>query len=287
MYSNIHISANLVYNYGVVSNVNETKLNIFVRFGRGFVNFFKKIWSYIKAIPWYGWVLAVFFFGLQYGMYRLANLIANVSGATAWAFVPKIPFDDKIPLIPGFVLIYAFSYAFWVIGPLPVIFTKKDNYINFCIGLPLTILVACIIFVAIPSYMDRAAEGLYEKVKDPGFFNDFLRLIYSSDGSSLAFNMIPSLHCSLSLYMYLGIARKKEIALGYRIYSIVMVVFICLSTVFTKQHYIMDSIAGIALALAIFFLIRVINPGKMIVEYQNKKKPNKNPSEYFAKHPIN
>lgn len=233
--------------------------------------FFKRRWEVIKSIPWYGWVAGIFFMGLQYGVYRLADVIAKASGTIAWAYCPKIPFDDSIPLVPFFILIYVYSYLFWIMGPIAVSLTKKDNFINFCIGLPASMLVGFVILVAAPTYMDRAAEGLIDVAKQPGFFNWLLGIVYSSDGSNLGFNLLPSFHCMLSLYMYLGVARRKEVSLTFRIYSVVMVILISLSTVFTKQHYVVDIFAGLAIAAIVFFIVKWINPGKRILEKQTLK----------------
>lgn len=228
--------------------------------------FLKRRWIVIKSIPWYGWVSGIFFMGLQYGVYRLANFIAQISGTIAWAYCPKIPFDNNIPLIPFFVLFYVFSYVFWIFGPVAISLTKKDNYLNFCIGYPIALLIGFIILVAAPTYMDRAAEGLINIGSKGGFFNWLLGVVYSSDGDNRAFNLLPSYHCLISLYMYLGVARRKEVTLTFRIYSIIAVVMICLSTVFTKQHYIVDTFAGLGITLIVYFVIKWINPGKRILD---------------------
>ena len=70
---------------------------------------FTKFKNLLKSIPLYGWIAGVVLFGLQYGMYRLAAGLANWTNTVSYAFIPKIPFDDKIPLVPFFVLILNYS----------------------------------------------------------------------------------------------------------------------------------------------------------------------------------
>lgn len=232
--------------------------------------FFKRRWEVIKSIPWYGWVAGIVLMGLQYAIYRLADVIAKAGGITPW--VPYIPFDDYIPFIPGFVIVYVFSYAFWIFGPAAVSLTKKDNFINFCIGYTSALLIGFVILTALPTTMDHTPQiEILEKNGD--FLSKLLLLVYSSDGNHQAMNLFPSFHCLISLYMYLGVARRKEVSLAFRIYSLVAVFFICLSTIFTKQHLFIDIPAGLAISIIVYFIVKFIDPGKKILEkHANKTK---------------
>ncbi len=221
-----------------------------------------KLWEKIKAIPRYGWICGFLYFGLQYGMYRLADWISRLTGTINRAFCPKIAaIDDLIPVIPVFAVIYLFSYAFWICGPIAVSLTKKRNFINYIIGLSMAYLVGFLIFVFLPSYMDRAAEGIIEISKQPGIFNQMLAVIYGADGSNMAFNLFPSYHCLISLYCYLGVRKQPEISKGFRAYSLIMTILICASTVFTKQHYFVDMPAGLGISILCYILVNKWDPG--------------------------
>lgn len=223
--------------------------------------------KFFKSVPTYGWVLGAIFFGLQYGMYRLANWIANLTGTVSWAFIPKIPaIDDHIPVISIFVVIYVFSYVFWFFGPVNASLTKKENFINYIIGLFAAYVVGFLIFIFAPTYMDRSAEGLIDIVSKPGLFNQLLGIVYSNDGSDYGFNLFPSYHCLISIYCYLGIRHREEVSKGLRVYSLVMAILICMSTVFTKQHYFIDIPGGIIISIICYMIIQKINPGKKILE---------------------
>lgn len=225
----------------------------------------------IKAIPRYGWILGLVYFGLQYGMYRLANWIANLTGTVSWAFVPKIPMiDDHIPVVSIFVVIYLFSYVFWIFGPIFASLTRKENFINYIIGLSAAYIIGFLIFVFAPTYMDRGAEGLLNIASQQGFFNHLLGIVYSSDGSDLAFNLFPSYHCLISIYCYLGIRKQQEVSKGLRVYSLVMAILICLSTVFTKQHYFIDIIGGLSISFICYAVVQKINPAQRMISRRNK-----------------
>ncbi len=221
----------------------------------------KKLIAAVRRIPKSGWIIAAVYFGLQYGMYRLGDWLSRVTGTIDRAFVPKIDaIDDLIPLIPVFVLIYLYSYAFWIMGPLAVSLTGKKNFTNYLIGLSAAYIIGFLFFVFMPTYMDRAAEGLIECAQRPGIFNRLLNTVYSADGSTLAFNLFPSYHCLISIYCWFGVRRRPEISAGFRIYSLVMTVLICLSTVFTKQHYFLDIVGGLGIATLCYTVTEKIDP---------------------------
>ena len=223
----------------------------------------RSILEKIKQIPWWGWVLGFVYFGLQYGLYRLADWLSRVIGTIDRAFEPKIPaIDDLIPIIPVFAVIYLFSYVFWICGPIAASLTKKRNFVNYITGLSLAYLIGFLIFLFMPTFMDRTKEGLMDAAAQPGLFNGMLAMIYGADGSELAFNLFPSYHCLISLYCYLGVRKQPEISKGFRAYSLIMTLLICLSTVYTKQHYIADVIGGLSISLICYLIVQKWDPGK-------------------------
>ena len=168
-----------------------------------------------------------------------------------------------------FVIPYIFSYVFWICGPIAVSLTSKKNFINYLIGILSAYLIGFLIFIFFPTYMSRSEEGIIDGL-GTDIFSKLLAMIYGNDGGDLAFNLFPSYHCLISLYCYLGIRKQPEIAKGFKIYSGVMVILICLSTVFTKQHYFIDIVGGISISLSCYLIIKQINPGEKIL--LNRKK---------------
>lgn len=74
----------------------------------------------------------------------------------------------------------------------------------------------------------------------------------------MAYNLLPSFHCINSTISYLGVARRPEVPKWYRGYSLVMTLLIYASTLFVKQHFFLDVISGIAVALASWGIIALI-----------------------------
>lgn len=234
-------------------------------------NIFIKFKNLLKSIPLYGWISGIVLFGLQYGMYRLAAGLSNWTHTVNYAFIPKIPFDDKIPLVPIFVIIYLFSYVFWICGPIAASKTSKENFINFLFVILISYFIGFLILWFAPTRMNRVDEGLMDYANSGKPFSWLLGIVYGSDGGEWAWNLFPSYHCLISLCCFIGVHRQKEIHIGFRIYSLVMVILISMSTVFTKQHYIVDIFGGLSIPIIVYIIIHFINPGKRILLKKQKK----------------
>lgn len=230
----------------------------------------KKIKKFFKRIPWYAYVVAALLLLLDFGCYKLSNVIAVATNTMAWSFSPKIAFDDMIPVIPFFGIIYILAYAVWAFSFVLIVLTKKENYLDAIIGFASSFIIAMIIFILAPAYLDREAEGVIELSERGGMYS-ILKFIMALDGNRYSYGLIPSLHCSISVYCFLVFHREEEIHLGPKIFLGLAAILICLSTLFTKQHYFLDTVTGISFALIIYLAIYFIKPGKRIIEHHNKK----------------
>ena len=224
----------------------------------------------LKKIPWWGWVAGIGFFILQYATYRAGDFLSDIIGTKAAAWCPKITaIDDLIPVVAIFAVIYLFSYVFWICAPIVASLTKRSNFYNYLIGLSIAYFIGFLIFTFAPTYMDRAAEGLLNYSSDSGLFDSLLAIIYSADGDSRAFNLFPSFHCLISAYCYLGIRKQPEISKGFKIYTLIMAMLICCSTLLTKQHYFIDTVGGIGIAILVYIIVLKWNPGKKLLNRKN------------------
>ena len=222
----------------------------------------KRFWGRVKAVPRWGWLFGIGFLALEGGVYELSAWLSHALGTDAWAFACKIPaIDDRIPLLPVFAVVYVYSYAFWVFGTAAVSLTRRRNFANYCLGLALAYLIGLLFFLFLPTRMDRVQEGL-TAAAGPGLFDRLLALLYAADGRDIGFNLFPSFHCLASAYCYLGVRRQPEISRGFQAYSLVMAILISLSTVLTKQHYVIDIPGGWLLAIGCYALMNRIDPGR-------------------------
>ena len=75
--------------------------------------------------------------------------------------------------------------------------------------------------------------------------------LYSIDAAD---NLFPSIHCLVSWFCFLGIKDQKRIPTWYKGVSFTLAVLVFLSTIFTKQHVLVDVAGGVILAQVCFIL---------------------------------
>jgi len=79
-----------------------------------------------------------------------------------------------------------------------------------------------------------------------------MRLLYRIDAAD---NLFPSIHCLTSWFCYIAVRKNKKISEGYRYLSLFIALSICMSTLTTKQHVIVDVAGGIGLSEISYFLV--------------------------------
>ena len=216
-----------------------------------------------NRVKLYGIVIGLVTLAAQHGIYLLANDLAGVVGNPS--IYPKIvEIDDAIPLVPVFIIPYVWAYAFWGMAPMAASKCKFDHFLNHLATYLFACLLGAAVLVFVPTYMDRAAEGI---LTGGGNFLDDLRLFwYSLDGGEMAYNLFPSFHCINSTVAFLAVFGRKEVPLWYRIYSLVLAVLICVATLFVKQHFIIDVFSGVAIALIAYLACEHFNAGRIFLK---------------------
>lgn len=251
-----------------------------------------------NKVKLYGIIIGVVTLALQHGIYLLGNELAGLVGIPA--YLPKISaIDDLIPIVPVFILPYVWSYIYWAMAPMAVSKCEFKHFLNYLASYTFACLAGALVLTFAPTYMDRVAEGLLDYSKTD-FFSILMRFWYSLDGGERAYNLLPSFHCINSTISYLGVAGRKEIPKWFRVYSLVITVIIYASTLFVKQHYVLDVVSGIAIAVIAFFVCKKLNAGRIFMPVINyvrklfKKEPlilnserlfSKNKQRGDAEHP--
>ncbi len=69
--------------------------------------------------------------------------------------------------------------------------------------------------------------------------------LYSMDPAN---NLFPSIHCLTSWFCVIAIRKQKRIPTWYQVLSVIIALAICISTLTTKQHVVVDVFAGVFLA---------------------------------------
>lgn len=150
-------------------------------------------------------------------------------------------FDDKIPFCEYFIIPYYFWFVFLIGMQIYAFFFDIPafrNYINFTI---LTYTVTIIVYILFPNQQTLRPMTLPRD----NIFSDIVAWMYNFDTNT---NVCPSIHVLGSFAVYFS-ARKSKLFSGFwwRAAFLVMTVLISVSTVFLKQHSIIDIIAALVL----------------------------------------
>jgi membrane-associated phospholipid phosphatase len=153
-----------------------------------------------------------------------------------------LEFDRRTPFVPLFALVYFSTYPF-VIQPLIVLSDARQFYWMVACFASISVL-SSLIHATVPSKIERVEElnvggmsgwmlGMFQKTCKP-------------------YGNFPSMHVGLSV----PVVVANYLAFGPLVGGLTLVwaVLIALSTLYTKQHYILDVLAGFAGGLAIFAL---------------------------------
>ncbi len=154
--------------------------------------------------------------------------------------VPEIALDRLVPVMPVWALVYGALYLFLIL--LPVFVVRDDAQIRSTVYAYLMVWIAAYVcFLVYPTVAPRSDEVIGE-----GFAAWGLRALYSSDPP---YNCFPSLHVAHSFVSALTCFRvHRQVGIA----AILCASLVGVSTLFTKQHYIADVIAGILLAVVAY-----------------------------------
>lgn len=171
--------------------------------------------------------------------------------------------DGFFPICPVFVFAYILAYGFWIISPIWILRDGRTRAANFIATYLITLCICEVIMILFPTEMDRVQAGCFPADKT-GISWKVLFFIYSIDGGKTANCLIPSLHCLVSVFFYLEIREIEWIRKELKFTALVLVVLIIFSTLYTKQHFIYDCIAGSMIAVICHYGIGRLHPGSRV-----------------------
>lgn len=166
--------------------------------------------------------------------------------------------DTAVPFVPEMVVFYV--YLFYPMVILTMIYFAFVEYRRgYALGWSLVAINAIAIFIyavfPVSTYWYRQ-----ELLSQPLSNNIWATQVYNVFADDTSFNCFPSLHAAVSTicaFTWLQYARVKPNKTTKSVSTIAIVIAagVILSTLFIKQHYIADEVAGFALALAVGALV--------------------------------
>ncbi len=157
----------------------------------------------------------------------------------------QIAFDHMIPLLPGFVYVYLLWFPLLVFGGIWMLFFDGPVLRRYMIFLMCAYFICAAIYLLYPNGQELRPDDL--AVHD--LSTAILAFIYRVDTNT---NVLPSLHVIGSMGAAFALCSSKRIrSLPIKAAIVVLAVLVSISTVFVKQHGILDVLAGFAVGLVL------------------------------------
>lgn len=158
--------------------------------------------------------------------------------------------DDLIPFNEVFIIPYMLWFVYIAWSMTFFLLKSREEFYRLCIylftGMTLSLLI-CTLFPNGTAFRPVAAP-------DKNIFSWLVSLIQAADTPT---NVFPSIHVFNSVAVYVCV-RKSEVLRNCRWASplcFVLTVLICLSTVFLKQHSVIDIAGALLLAAALYPMV--------------------------------
>lgn len=163
--------------------------------------------------------------------------------------------DEKIPFIPEFILIYLSAFLF--VG-MPYFLIDDKKYFRKVILTYFAVMGLCYIF-----YFIFPVQRLNPNFMGGGFFEMLVNLLYSID---ITHNCFPSLHVAMSFLSGM-VCFRYDRKYGW---FLIWVVLIIVSTLFIKQHYLLDIAGGLVVGIAGYAgFVELLKGGEWISKKKN------------------
>ncbi len=184
-------------------------------------------WLYVLILPLY---LTLFFWQ------------ERVIDGSAPYLVSYLPLDDLIPFCEWFYLAYVMWYPFMGLLGLYLAFTHPAGFKRFMVYIGFSFITALGIFALFPNGQDLRPD--LATLGRENFCTRAIAALYEADTNT---NVCPSLHVVGSMAVVFGVFHDTRLrrTVWVPTVSIVIALLIMASTVFIKQHSILDAFVGI------------------------------------------
>lgn len=194
-------------------------------------NYVKKLYN---LIPRYGWIMLICFLLFNLLTYYGARLFI-LDDPNKYMLPTSL--DEQIPLRTEWIIIYVLSYLQWAVGLILAARERKRICYRIFLGEFIAKFFCLLCFLFLPVTIARP------NIVGDAPWDHLTRLIYFVDTPDCLF---PSLHCLESYICLRAALLSEKLPRWYALITGVFTLLVFASTVFVKQHYVVDIIAGVA-----------------------------------------
>lgn len=183
----------------------------------------------------------------SYGFIYLPWFIYLENHVTSNYHVIHMNIDDNIPFIPIFIIPYLLWFVYVASVLVYQCFSNAEDFKRNCAFL----FSGMTIFLIISTIYPNGHHLRPEVYPDQSIFTQMVMALHATDTPT---NLFPSIHVYNSIGTHFAIIHSATLKnkKGIRVASFLLMISICMATVFLKQHSMFDVLTGILMAAIIY-----------------------------------
>ena len=208
----------------------------------------------------HAWILLYFFIYLPWFLFLESHITTDYTVVT-------IDIDKWIPFNEFFVIPYLLWFAYIAVTIAFFFFTSKREFYRCCAFLFIGMTICLIIYTIWPNGQNLRPTSF---ARD-NILVDIAKTLYNADTST---NVCPSIHVFNSIGAHIALAKSERLKNHKWVVncSLVLMILICMSTMFLKQHSAFDVICSVMLSAFMYVVIYKVDYSKIIATVKAKKK---------------
>ncbi len=189
------------------------------------------------------WILSYAFIYIPWFVYLEKTVVNNYH-------IMHVAIDDLIPFNEYFIIPYLLWFVYIAGAVLYFFFTNVKDYYKLCTMLFTGMTISLVICTVFPNGTD------FRPVIDSGknICSAIVGVVYSADTCT---NVFPSIHVYNSICVHIAVTRSEQLK-KFRFLktgSLLLMISICLATVFLKQHSAFDGLGSLVMAYVMYHFV--------------------------------
>lgn len=218
----------------------------------------------------YGYFIYVLIVPAYVTLFMILQSIINPDNVEY--IVSYLPIDDFIPFCEWFVLPYLMWYPFLLGIGFYLMFTDPDTFRKYLSYIGLAFTTFAVFCFLVPNGQNLRVD--INALGRQNFALEMVRGLYTVDPNT---NVFPSTHVVGAMGVIFATLSAPGIkSKGGKIYTVIMGILISISTVFVKQHSLIDIIAAIPYSFVFYFICFKLIKFKKKYQPAVKPKSDKN-----------
>lgn len=195
--------------------------------------------NFIKKYK-HAWIMSYAFIYLPWFFYLEKKV-------TSGYHIMHVKLDDVIPFNEYFIIPYVIWYFYVIAAVLYFFFVSKEDYYRLCAFLFTGMTISLLVCTVFPNGTDLRPVV----APDKNICSRIVSILHKIDTNA---NVFPSIHAFNSLGVHLALINSPQLKEKHALHrcSFILMIAICLSTMFLKQHSAIDVAGAMIMAYIIY-----------------------------------